>query len=53
MDKPKVIDYVKEGEKGFKFDYSKLKKAVMKCEANDSKEDCKKIFKELNIDLID
>lgn len=44
-------------EKGFKVNYGDVRRAVMKCEL-ESKErqisqDCKRIFKELNIDVID
>lgn len=41
---------------GFKVNYSNIKKAVLKCELEikekESNEKCKRIFKELNIDLV-
>ena len=44
-------------KEGFKLDYSKIKRAIHKCELEkqekNSKEECRKIFKELNIDIID
>ena len=44
-------------KEGFKINYTTLKKSIMKCEVEkaekNSKEECKKIFKELNIELLD
>lgn len=42
---------------GFKVDYSKLRKAVLECELNKDRDsnrnECKRILRELNIDVFD
>ena len=49
-DEPKVEDYSKEG---FKISLSNLRKTIAKCELKDDKSECRKIFKELGVDLIE
>lgn len=41
----------KRFEKGFKLDYSKIRKAVLKCELDKKSSECKKALQELNIPI--
>lgn len=40
-------------KKAFKIDYSKLRKAVLECELDKSSQECKKMLKDLNIEVYD
>ncbi len=44
-------DLPKKFQKGFKIDYSKIRKAVMKCELEKDKQKCKAMFKEMGIEI--
>lgn len=44
---------IKEDAKGFKFSYSKLKQCVFKKESGESTDDCRKLFKEMNVEVLD
>ena len=43
----------KKFEKGFKVSYSEIRKSVLKCELDKNKESCKKMFKEMGIEVYD
>lgn len=45
-----IKDLPEKFRKGFKIPYSEIKKCVMKKEAGETTQSCKKIFKELNIE---
>jgi hypothetical protein len=38
---------------GFKFNYNSIKKCVMKKELGETTDDCRKLFKEMSIEVID
>ena len=38
---------------GFKMKYNQVKKTVMTCEIDKNSDECKKMLKELNIDIIE
>lgn len=48
-----VKELEKKFEKGFKVDYSKIKKAVMTCELDKQSQECKKMLKDLGIEWYD
>lgn len=53
MDQKKPIflkDWMK-GSNGVKLNYTRLRKAVMQCEADENHQKCKEALKELGIDL--
>ena len=49
----KVSDLPKPFNEGFKVNFSELKKCVLKKEIDKNNNDCKKMLKELKIDLIE
>ena len=52
-----VRELEKNLREGFKVDYSKIKRAIHRCELEkqdtNSRNECKKIFRDLGIDIID
>jgi hypothetical protein len=40
-------------QKGFKINYTKMKKTIMKCEINEDKDECKKLFREMGLEIVE
>lgn len=40
-------------QKGFKVSYSKVKESVLKCELEKNSQECKRMFKEMGIEVYD
>lgn len=55
MEEPKLKDYAKNGR--VTINYSKLRDSIHKCEVEmadkKSRDECKRIFKDLNIDIVE
>lgn len=46
-----VRELEKKFEKGFKVDFSKVQKAIKKCEDEKNAQECKKILREIGIEV--
>jgi hypothetical protein len=53
MEETKVGNLDPRLQKGFKIPYSKVKEAVLKCELEKNSLECKRMFKEMGIEVYD
>lgn len=50
--KPTTVSDIAKSPEGFKISFKELKKAMAKCEISEDKYECKKIMKDLGIEVI-